>query len=295
MKTENVIFKRIYLFVTILIFMGILKPAAAQIPAAMEKDMDNINAAIYEALKVIDSKNEAEALKQLVIMKPKIEAQVMAFAARWDGEELSDEEEIAFGKKMIEKQLYKDMYALMAKPSFMSKIENSSSLKKEYEILMSYLDEEEEENGEITDSSTIFGSSVLTFTISGPVPYAGNYSVKGNKEQAVARMDDNNLFAVEITSTLNGGEFQFVILSEEAKTGEQKWSMESQIIIQSWDKEQNEVIQMSTYYNEGSITFDKIEKQGGKVTGSFKGKFFDDTQATDRPVNVTGSFSVTRK
>ena len=88
--------------------------------------------------------------------------------------------------------------------------------------------------------------------------------------------------------------FGKAILSEEAKTGQQKWSMESQIIIQSWDEDQNEVIQMSNYYKEGSITFDVIEGVGGKVSGSFEGKFFDDTQATDQPVVVSGKFSVTR-
>lgn len=271
---------------------GILKPALAQIPAAMEKEMDNINAAIFDAMKIIDTKSEAEALKQLAVMKPKIEKQVEAFASKWGGTELSEEDEIAFGQKMLEKQLYKDMYALMGKPSFISKIEASPELKKEFILLNSFLNEEDEED--TTSEMPVSGSTVLSFAVNGSVPYAGSYSVKGNSDQAFAQIDENNLFAVDISTTLNGGEFLFVILAEEAKTGTHKWTMESQIIIQSWDEAQNEVIQLSTYYQEGTITFDKIEGIGGKVTGSFKGKFIDDTHATDQPVNVSGSFSVTR-
>jgi len=270
---------------------GISGQLSADVPAAMEKDMDNLNSAFYEALKVIDTQSESEALAQLAVLKPKLEAQAKAFAAKWEGTELSDEDEMKLGMKMLEKPLYKDMYALMGNPSFMSKIENSPALQKEYAALMGIMDEEEEES---SDAYAVPGSTVLSFSVEGAVPYSGSYSVSGNQEQAFAQVDENNLFAVQISSTLNGGEFQFAILSEEAKTGQQKWSMESQIIIQSWDEDQNEVIQMSSYYNEGSITFNVVEGVGGKVSGSFEGKFFDDTQATDQPVVVSGKFSVTR-
>ena len=283
--------RKIFLCVIIALLAGTINHVSAQIPADMEKDMDNLNALFYKALKIIDVESEQEALNQLALIKPKIEAKVKAYADKWVGTELSDEDEITLGKKMLEKQLYKDMYALLGNPSFMSKIESSKALKNEYDVIMGYLDDEEEET---TTSLPLSGSSVLSFSVNGAVPYAGNYSVKANSEQAFAHLDENNLFAVDISSTLNGGEFQFIILAEEAKTGTYKWTMESQILIQSWDDEQNERIKLSSYYNEGTITFDKTEGVGGKVTGSFKGKFFDDTQATDQPVNVTGSFSVTR-
>ena len=294
MKTENLIIKRIYMFVTIIIFAGILKPATAQIPHAMEKDMDNINEAIYEALVVIDTKSEAEALKQLAFLNPKIQVMVSVFEKKWGGTELSDEQEVDFGKKLLEKQLYKNLYALIAKPSFQSKIETSPAMKKQYGILMAYMDKGDSEEEIVSDPPVNSGSGALSFTVEGDVPYTGTYMVKGNKEETAAQIDDNNLFAVKVAGTLNGGEFQFVILAEKAIPGEHKWSMESQVIIQSWDEDQNEVIQLSNYYNEGSINFDKIEGVGGKVTGSFTGKFFDDTQATDQPVTVKGKFSVTR-
>lgn len=283
-------FRKGFLFALIVLLAGISGPSSAEVPAAMEKDMDSLNSGFYEALKVIDTKSESEALAELAVMKPKLEAQARAFAEKWADTELSDQEEIELGQKMLGKPLYKDMYTLMGNPAFMSKIESSPALKKEFDALMGIMDEE----GEETPEPAAPGSPVLSFSVNGAVPYAGGYSVSGNADQAFAHRDENNLFVVEVNSTLNGGEFLFAILSEEAKTGEQKWSMESQVIIQSWDEEQNEVIQLSSYYNEGSITFDTIGGVGGKVSGSFKGKFFDDTQATDQPVVVSGTFSVTR-
>lgn len=283
-------FRKAFLAALVALLAGISGPLSAQLSAAMEKDMDSLNSGFYEALKVIDTKSESEALAELAVMRPKLEAQARAFAEKWADTELSDQEEIELGQRMLGKPLYKDMYALMGNPAFMSKIESSPALKKEFDALMGIMDEGEEE----TSEPPAPGSVVLSFSVNGAVPYAGDYSVTGNADQAFANVDENNLFVVEVNSTLNGGEFLFAILSEEAKTGEQKWSMESQVIIQSWDEEQNETIQISNYYNEGSITFDVIEGVGGKVSGRFKGKFFDDTQVTDQPVVVSGTFSVTR-
>jgi len=270
---------------------GISGQLFAAVPAAMQKDMENLNAAFYEALKVIDTKSESEALAELAAMRPRIEAQARAYAEKWAGTELSEEDEMEMGRKMLETPFFKDMYALLGNPAFMSKIENSPALQKEYAALMGIMDEEEEQ---ASDAYADPGSTVLSFSVDGAVPYAGSYTVSGNEDQAFAHFDENNLFVVEVSSTLDGGELQFAILSETAETGEQKWSMEMQVIIQSWDEEQNEVIQLSNYYNEGSITFDNVEDVGGVVSGSFEGKFFDDTQATEKPLTVSGTFSVTR-
>jgi hypothetical protein len=294
LKAEGPGFRK-RILITVIALLGVFSgQLSAEVPAAMEKDLDSLNAAFYEALKVIDTESESEALAQLAVMKPKLEAQVRAYAAKWAGTELSDEDEMALGMKMLEKPFYKDMSTLVGSPSFAGKIESSPALAKEYAALMSMMDEEDEEAEEPSGFPAISGATVLSFTVNGAVPYSGAYSVSGNEEQAFAQIDENNLFAVQVSSTLNGGEFEFVILSEEAATGEQKWSMESQIIIQSWDQDQNEAIQLSSYYNEGTITFDVVSGVGGKVSGSFEGKFFDDTQATDQPVEVSGEFSVTR-
>ena len=289
-KVNNANFRKIILAAGIVLLTGLSGQLSAGVPAAMEKDMDELNSALYEALKVIDTKSESEALAQLAVMRPKLEAKTKAYAAKWAGTELSEEDEMELGRKLLEKQSFRDMYALMESPSLLSKIENSPALKREYDALMNIMDEEADE--EASASSAIAGSTVLSFSVSGAVPYAGSYSVSANDEQAFALLGMDNPLEVHVSSTLNGGEFELLILSEEAITGKQKWSMESQIIIQSWDKEQNEAIQMSSYYNEGSVTFDVIEGAGGKVSGSFEGKFFDDTQASEQPVTVSGKFSV---
>ena len=280
--------------IAVLFFLeGIFSNATAQLPASMVNDIDNLNSAIYEVLKIIDSRGEAEALRQIETIKPKIKQQADAFLKKWaKTEEMTDEEEIEFGKKQLEKQLYKEMMELIMKPSFLNKLENSASLKREYEYFINLLDEGTEGKTEMEEGRNM--SEVLTFSVKGPVAYSGGYSVKASSDQAVAFIDENNLFSLDINCTLNNGEFTFILLAEEAKTGKINWSMESQILIQSWDEDQDEVIQLSSYYNEGTITFEKIEGVGGKVSGSFQGKFFDDTNSTKDPVVVSGRFSVTR-
>ena len=276
----------------LLLIMAMELPVSgqSQIPAAFERDMEVFNAKIYEALKILDTQSEANALWQIESMKPELEVQLRQLEEKWGDLELTDAQEIEIGNRILQKQIYKDMIDLISNPEFIEKVEGSPALKREYDYLMSLTNGEEEVVEKVSKPS----SQVCTFTVKGAVPYAGSYAVTATEDEAYARIDENDLLAVEITATLNDGEFILGILTEEPKTGEMKWNMESQIIIQSWDEEQNEVIQLSSYYYDGTLTFDKVGGTGGTVSGSFKGKFFDDTGATEDPVEVQGRFNVKR-
>jgi hypothetical protein len=79
MKSNSL--KRKFAFALIVFFAGILTHAFSQIPASLEKELIQFNSDLYDALKIIDTQNEKDAVAKLALVKPKLMQQAASLSA----------------------------------------------------------------------------------------------------------------------------------------------------------------------------------------------------------------------
>ena len=81
-------------FVLVIFYAGITNIAFSQLPASLEKEFIQFYSDIYNALKIIDTQNEKDAVKKLGEIKPKLnqEAESLFFEAKLIFENVSGKE-----------------------------------------------------------------------------------------------------------------------------------------------------------------------------------------------------------
>ena len=277
-------------FLVILSFQNVY----SQIPVSVEREMDSFNKAILDALNILKDKSESVAVKEIADLMPGLIQKAESLNAKLDElPEPTKSQEDAFFARQKEKQLFKDLIALLSNEAFMSKINGNPALLKVYNELMEISDMGLESDNEEADIP--YGMKErCAFTVGSGISNSGSYSITASDDEAFACMDGNNQFSVEIHGLSGSNEIDIILFIEEPKPGKYKWENEMQVIIQGYTTDGDAVLELSSYYNEGEIQFDRIDKVGGLVTGSFSGKFSDDSNQTDKPVNVQGRFNVKR-
>ncbi len=284
--------KRKFAIALIVFFAGFLTHAFSQLPASLEKELLELNSDIYEALKIIDTQNEKEAVAKLSTLKPQLIQRATSLSAKLSKvPDLSEAEEKAWMERMMENQVIMDMMALMSNPAFLQKLENSQVLQKEFEELMAIMDmgtDSEEEQ------ATLSGSQVCSFKVGTGSPNAGTYIVSALEDEAYAYNDvENEQFVIEI----HGDNYiDVMLIIEKPVIGKHNFTMEMQVAIDVSKNEGEDYFSFDNYQEEGGghIQIDRIDDLGGMVSGSFSGQFNDGSTDDDRPVNIEGRFSVKR-
>ena len=284
--------KRKFVFALIVFFAGFLTHAFAQLPASLEKELVQLNSEIYNALKIIDANNEKEAVAKLSTVKPQLIQSATSLSAKLSKiPDLSGAEEDAWMQRMMEKQEFTDMMALLRNPVFLQKIENSQILQKEFEELMAIMDLG---TGSQEEEASLSGSQACSFTVGTGSPNSGTYVVSAQEDQAFAFNDiDNEQFVIEI----HGDNYiDVMLIIEKPALGIHTFTMEMQVAIDVSKNEGEDYFSFDNYQEEGGgqIQIDRIDDLGGIVSGSFSGQFNDGSTDDDRPVNIEGRFSVKR-
>jgi len=283
--------KRKFIFVLIVFFAGIVNSAFSQIPASLEKELFQFNSDIYDAIKLINTQNEKDVVAKLVTVKPQLIQRAKSLSEKISKiPELSETEENAYMEKILKDPLFKEMMALMSSPSFLKKIENSQVLKKEYEELMTIMDLGTDSKQE---PDMLSGSQVCSFVVGPGSPYTGSYTVTAAKEEAFAYNDvENEQFVIEIT----GENINVMLIVEKPVPGKHTFTMEMQVAIDIRKNNADDYDGFDNYQEEGGgyIQIDRIDDNGGIVSGSFSGKFNDSSTADLKPVQIDGKFSVQR-
>lgn len=124
--------------------------AMAQIPASLERELDQYNEKIYKALQILNTEQESAAISKVKGIKDGLAVDCESLLSKLEAlPELSEEQDEAFMEKQIAKPLYQNLMILLSDPAFLQKMENSPALMKEYTELMVLMDlgasEEEEE------------------------------------------------------------------------------------------------------------------------------------------------------
>lgn len=263
-----------------------------QIPQHLEKELDAYNSRIYDALKILNTLPEEEALIKVAKIKTELFEEGESLSKKLERlPDLSADEEASFTQRQMEKPLYKDMVALMSSEEFQNKLFQSEALSREYDELMILMDLEFDSE---TAASGVSNTNSCSFTVGPGIPNSGLYTVSAEEGEAMGFSDDAGGITIEIYGQARGHEIYISLIVDEAKVGKYNWSSEGQIYIQSQDEEGNEIIQLQNYHEEGFIEIENLGNSGEVIAGNFKGLFFDDMGNSEKPLPVEGNFRVTR-
>ncbi len=274
------------------LFSGIGSPAFSQMPASLEQEYIQFHSSLYDALSVLGEENETDAVAKLNELKPQLMQSAESLSEKLARlPDLSAEEEDVWMQRMMEKREFKDLMALLSDQSYMQKIENNQGLQREFEELMSIMDLG---SGAENEEAVMSGSQVCSFTLGSGSPLSGSYEVQASEDEAFAYMDtENDQFVIEI----HGENYiDVMLIIEKPVTGRHFFTMEMQVAIDVSNNEGEDYFGFDNYQEEGGgyIQIDRLDDIGGMVSGSFSGRFNDGSTNEDRPVQIDGSFTVTR-
>jgi hypothetical protein len=282
---------RTFALALMVLFTGILNDAISQLPANLEKELIKFNSNIYDALKIIDTQNERDAVAKLEEIKPELRKEAESLSGKLDLiPDLSDDEEEAWIQRMSEQQVIGDLMVLLSNPEFLRKIESSQALQKEFNELMAMMDLVTS----MEEVEALPGSTACSFVVGPGSPNSGSYVVNAPEDQAIAYDDsENDQFVIEI----HGDNYiDVIIILEKPVTGKHTFTMEMQVAIDISKNEGEEYFSFDNYLEEGGgyIQIDRLDGVGGIVSGSFSGQFNDSSTGDDTPVKIEGRFSVKR-
>ncbi|MBE9517233.1 MAG: hypothetical protein IMY68_01650 [Bacteroidetes bacterium] len=279
-------------FVLVVLYAGITNITFSQLPASLEKEVIQFYSDIYNALKIIDTQNEKDAVKKLGEIKPKLTQEAESLSAKLNKiPELTEAEDDAMTQRMMEKEVFNDMMALLVNPAYIQKIENSPALQREYEELMLLMDLDvgaEEEQPALT------ASQACSFVVGTGSPNSGTYVVSALEDEAFAYNDfENEQFVIEIHEEAY---IDIMLIIEKPMLGKHPFTMEMQVAIDLSKNGGDDYIGFDNYQEEGGgfIQIDRLDDIDGIVSGSFSGLFNDSSTEDDNPVEIEGRFSVKR-
>ncbi len=281
------------LFLLIALFIANTNQVFSQLPASVEKEIEQLYSDIFKALEAISTQSEADAVKVLSEIKPELERKAASLAARLNEiGEISEADEEAWNRKMMEKPVFKDMMALLSDQKLMAKIASSQVLQQEYAELMSVMDLEADRGDDRSAQSV---SGACSFVIGPGSPLSGSYVVNAMEDQAYAYDDtENDQFVIEI----HGDNYiDIILIIEKPVTGKHPFSMEMQVAIDLSTNDGEDYFGLDNHLENsgGYIQIDRLDGIGGIVSGSFQGKFNDYSSGDDRVVDLEGRFSVKRE
>jgi hypothetical protein len=261
--------------------------ASAQIPSSLENELDNFNIEIYQALLLLKTETENDAVAKLATIKPELRARETSLLAKIDEyPEMSEEEEEAFDERQLSKPVYKNLVLLLNDNEFKKKVGSNERLQKEFDELMEIMNIGVDANE--GDMKVAYDSS-SGFYCSFKFPN-GTFDIIASQDESGAYIDDSGMLTVEVNGLTKGNYTSLLLMIEDVSTGKHKWNSDGQIYLQSDNEDGSEIVHLQNYREEGYIIIEQINDN--IVTGSFTGLFFDDNLESDKKVSVEGRFSV---
>lgn len=137
------------LFAVIMLIAG-TAIGLGQIPASLEREMDQYHEKIYKALQILNTEPEASAISRVREIKQQLEVDAQSLLPKLEAmDDLSEEQVQVYMDKQMTKPLFQNFMTLLSDQDFLQKMESSPGLLKEYTDLMVLMDlgasEEEEE------------------------------------------------------------------------------------------------------------------------------------------------------
>lgn len=288
----KLILSRLILLLIIIITSG--RIASSQVPASLEKEISNFYSELVNAYKILRDDDVSKAVSRVSSIRADLEKKSVEISRKLLSLGLSEADYILLGQKILQESYMKEYMAVLMDKKLEDRINSYPQIKGEFDALGLITDEFDKEAEDPDQPDAAEMEDFCTFSIEGNVPYKGSYTVKAYRNNAVAMVDDNGVFTIEINGISGNLDMIIVLMSEKGVAGKYKWTMESQCYIEGLLNEDEPKILMTSYYYDGFIQLESVGNTGGLVKGTFSGKFFDETGNTETPLTVNGKFTAVR-
>lgn len=271
-----------------------IKMANSQVPASLEREIGSFYNELINAYKILRDEDIGKAVSRAASIRADLEKKSIEISKKIISLGLSESEYTRLGEKILLEPYMKEYMSVLMDKKLADRITSYPEIKKEFDALGRITDEFDNEAEEPVQSENAELVDLCSFNIEGNVPYKGSYTVKAERSDATAMIDENGLFTIEINGISGNLNMIIVLMSEKAEAGKYKWTMESQCYIEGILNEDEPKILMTSYYYDGYILLESVGNTGGIVKGTFSGKFFDETGSTETPLTVNGKFTAVR-
>ena len=283
----------------LLLIMIVFLPAPvllAQLPAKVEKAMDDYYSEIVKVYQIIESEEVDVALHKIDDLIPSIDqkAKNLATLANEDPEILEILDSENFLENFQDNLYFKELMRIAQSEAFQKKfnanIELQSKVEEVESIIEAYTKTEDDSNEERSDLASGVAFSI---TISGSNKYSGTYQIMADFEEgAVAYSDDLDYLMIEIYGEDNGKEGQVSFFVENTGTGRQEWATDGHFTFELMDTDGELIVSLWGSEEMGYFDITKVDGPGGFVTGRIVGECIDDNSDSDATIRMTADFKV---
>lgn len=268
----------------------------AQLPAKVDKALDDYYSEIVKVYRIIESEEVDEALRKIDNLKPSIDqkAKNLATLANEDPEILEILDSENFLEDFQDKPYFKELMRITQSEAFQKKYSASIELQSKVEevegIIEAYTKTEDDSQEE---RSGLASGVAFSITISGSNKYSGTYQITADFEEgAVAFIDDLDYLRIEISGEDNGKEAQVFFFVDNTGTGRQEWATDGHFTFDLMDTDGELIVSLWGSEEMGYFDITKVDGPGGFVTGRIVGECIDGNSDSDATIRMTADFKV---
>jgi hypothetical protein len=283
----------------LLLIMIVLLPAPvllAQLPAKVEKALDDYYSEIVKVYLIIESEEVDVALQKIDDLKPSIEqkAKNLANLANEDPELLEILDSENFLEEFQDKPYFKELMRIMQSEAFNKKFSANTELQSKVEevenIIESYTNTADESHEE---RSNLASGIAFSITINGSHKYSGTYTIMADYEEgAVAYIDDLEYLRIDIIGEDNGKEAEVSFFVDNTGPGRQEWATDGHFVFELMDTDGELAVSLWGSEEMGYFDITRVDGPGGFVTGRIIGECIDGNGDSDTPIPMTADFKV---
>ncbi len=283
----------------LLLILMVFLPAPvllAQLPAKVDKALDDYYSEIVKVYRIIESEEVDEALGKIDNLKPSIDqkAKNLATLANEDPELLEILDSENFLEDFQDKPYFKELMRITQSEAFQRKYSASIELQSKVEevenIIETYTKTEDDSHEQ---RSELASGVAFSITISGSNKYSGTYQITADFEEgAVAFIDDLDYLRIEISGEDNGKEAQVFFFVDNSGTGRQEWATDGHFTFDLMDTDGELIVSLWGSEEMGYFDITKVDGPGGFVTGRIVGECIDGNGDSDATIPMTADFKV---
>ena len=268
----------------------------AQLPANVEKALDDYYSEIVKVYQIIESEEVDVALRKIDDLIPSIDqkAKNLVTLANEDPEILEILDSENFLENSQDNPYFKELMRLAQSEVFQKKFRASIELQSKVEevesIIEAYSTTADDSHEERSDLASGVAFSI---TISGSNKYSGTYQILADFEEgAVAYIDDLDDLRIEISGEDNGKEAQVFFFVDNIGTGRQEWATDGHFVFELMDTDGELIVSLWGSEEMGYFDITKVDGPGGFVSGRIVGECIDGNSDSDATIPMTADFKV---
>jgi len=268
----------------------------AQLPARIEKSMDDYYTELVKVYKIIETEEVDVALQKIDDLKPSIEqkAKNLANLANEDPELLEFLDSEDFLGELQDKPYFKEIMSIMQSEAFNNKFSANSELQLKVEEVENIIESYTNTANDSDEGRSELASGVaFSITISGSHKYSGTYTFMADFEEgAVAYIDDLEYLRIDIVGDDNGKQAEVSFFVDNTGPGRQEWATDGHFAFELMDTDGEIAISLWGSEEMGYFDITRVDGPGGFVTGRIIGECIDSNGDSDAPIPVTADFKV---